>query len=83
MFLSAYQGPDIYIYLLRYIIGDVLLYIGANVEVLGGPPPSTVHLQYPLGMFWVGSEEAQMESGGTVYNLQQLKRIGINIFVFS
>ena len=37
----------------------------------------------PLGMFWVGSEEAQMGSGVTVYILIQLKRIIINISVFA
>ena len=43
----------------------------------GGPrPPRST----PFGMFWMGSEEAQMESGGTVYIFNQLKRIIIKIF---
>ena len=47
----------------------------------GGPLPSPVHLQYPLGDVLVGSEEAQIKYGVTVYILKQLKRIIINIFV--
>ena len=74
-----------------YILSDHYIPIGADVGVLGGsapprsegwgglggprPPRST-----PFGMFWVGSEEAQMESGGTVYIFKQLKKTRIKIF---
>ena len=56
------------------------IFIGADVGVLGGGWGSTTPQKYPFGMFWVGSEEAQMESESTVYIFKQLKRIRIKIF---